>query len=133
MTKTAAHNMAVGISHYFETIQDSTEQINFLREFLNPIRFYSDSTGYFFVYNFDCINISHAILTHIQGTDLFDYQDPEGTYVIRRLSEIAKNGGGFLQYYWFDPKTQKQEKKIGYVEPIKGTNYFIGDGVYLNP
>jgi len=127
----AVHNMAVGISNYFITVQDSTKRVEFLRNFLNPIRFYDDDSGYFYVYDFNCNNISHAVQKNLQGKNLYDYQDPKGKYVIRELAEIAKNGGGFLEYYWNDPRTSTQQPKIGYVEPIKGTNYFIGDGVYL--
>lgn len=131
MAVTAVHNMAVGIGNYFKTLEDSTKRVSFLRTFLNPIRFYDDNTGYFYVYNYDCRNISHAIQKDLQGKNLYNYQDPKGKYVIRELAEIAKNGGGFLEYHWLDPKTESQESKIGYVEPIKGTDYFIGDGVYL--
>jgi signal transduction histidine kinase len=48
------------------------------------------------------------------------------------LSAAAKNGGGFVEYYWVNPSatTKDEQKKIGYVEPIPETNYFIGTGVY---
>jgi signal transduction histidine kinase len=53
--------------------------------------------------------------------------------VIRLLSDAARNGGGFVEYYWVNPAATAggEQKKIGYVEPIPGTNYFIGTGVYI--
>jgi len=131
MAKQAVHNMATGISNYFKTVQDSSKRVEFLRTFLDHMRFYEDNTGYFYVYDYDCNNIFHAIQKDLQGNNLYDYQDPKGKYVIRELAEIAKNGGGFLEFYWNDPRTSTQQSKLGYVEPIPGTNYFIGDGVYL--
>jgi methyl-accepting chemotaxis protein len=48
------------------------------------------------------------------------------------LEAAFKNGGGFVEYSWVNPSatTNDEQKKIGYVEPIPGTNYFIGSGVY---
>ena len=55
------HSTAVGLGALLEDIQDEDEQINLIRSFIDPIRFYDDQSGYFYVYNFDCINIAHAI------------------------------------------------------------------------
>jgi signal transduction histidine kinase len=67
----------------------------------------------------------------LQGKNLYDYKDGKGNFVIRDLSTAAKNGGGFVEFYWGKPGSTNEFKKLGYVEPIPGTNYFIGSGVYL--
>jgi len=126
------HSTAVGLGALLEDIQDEDEQINLIRSFIDPIRFYDDQSGYFYVYNFDCINIAHAIQKNLPGENLYDYQDMKGKYVIRDLAAAAMNGGGFVTYHWMHPVTKKEEPKIGYVEPIPGTDYFIGTGVYTN-
>jgi signal transduction histidine kinase len=51
------------------------------------------------------------------------------------VQELDKNqdikGGGYVEFYWVKPGFKTEFKKLGYVEPIPGTNYFIGTGVYL--
>ena len=65
------------------------------------------------------------------GKDLSNYQDSRGKYVIRELSAAAMKGGGFVEYYWIKPGSTGEFRKLGYVEPIPNTTYFIGSGVYL--
>jgi len=51
--------------------------------------------------------------------------------VIRELAAKAQSGGGYVEYYWIKPGETGEKKKLGYVEPIPHTTYFIGTGVYL--
>jgi signal transduction histidine kinase len=126
----AVHTAAVGLGAMVKDITDENERIEMIRTFIDPIRFYEDETGYFYVYNYDCLNIAHAVDKTLPGKNLYDYQDMRGKYVIRELSAAARTGGGFVTYYWPHPETKKEVKKVGYVEPISGTNYFIGTGYY---
>mgnify|MGYP001765743828 CR=1 FL=1 len=125
----AVHVAAVGLGELLEGMNDS-QQIETIQEFIDPIRFFDDDTGYFYVYNFDCVNIAHAIDKTLPGQNLSNYQDTRGLYVIRELSAAAQNGSGFVTYYWPHPETKQEQKKVGYVETIPGTNYFIGTGYY---
>lgn len=126
----AVHTAAVGLGAMAKDITDENGRIEMIRAFIDPIRFYDDESGYFYVYNYDCLNIAHAIDKTLPGQNLYDYKDMRGKYVIRELSAAAKNGGGFVTYYWPHPETKAEIKKVGYVEPIPGTDYFIGTGYY---
>jgi signal transduction histidine kinase len=44
---------------------------------------------------------------------------------------MAKSGGGYVEFYWIKPGDTGEKKKLGYVESIPNTKYFIGTGVYL--
>ena len=125
------HSHAVMLAEILNTIDSENERINFIRTAIDSIRFYDDNSGYFYVYNFDCVNIAHATQKDLIGQNLFDYQDCRGKYVIRELSAAAQNGGGFVEYYWIKPAETGEKRKLGYVEPIKDTEYFIGTGVYM--
>ncbi|HPR16924.1 MAG TPA: cache domain-containing protein [Candidatus Cloacimonadota bacterium] len=125
------HTTAVGLGAALSRIEGETEQIDFLRNYITPIRFYPDNTGYFYIYDFDCLNLAHATQKDLEGKDLYNYQDCQGKYVIRELSAAAQNGGGFVEFYWQKPQDKTEYQKMGYVEPIPGTKYFIGTGVYL--
>ena len=129
---TVVHNLAVGLSNVLKDISDSAMRVEIAQKLVDSVRFYKDGSGYFYIDTFDGWNIAHDTTQEMQGKNYWDYQDARGTYVFRELTKLAKSGGGFLEYYWFDPATQKQEKKLGYVETVPGTNWYIGDGVYLN-
>ena len=102
-----------------------------IRAFIAPIRFYPDKSGYFYVYDFNCINIAHATQKNLPGKNLKNHQDTRKNFVIRELCAAAKKGGGFVEYYWVKPGEKGEHRKLGYVEAIPNTPYFIGTGVYL--
>jgi signal transduction histidine kinase len=131
IAKTVVHGTAAGLGEILKDVKTEKERIALIRTFISPIRFYPDNTGYFYVYRFNCVNIAHATQKDLQGKNLYDYKDSKGKYVIRELSAAARNGGGFVDFYWVKPGSQGEQKKLGYVEHIPGTDYFIGTGVYL--
>ncbi|NQU32606.1 MAG: cache domain-containing protein [Bacteroidetes bacterium] len=125
--------MAQGLGGGKETMTDSLDYVNLCREFIDHIRFFDDQSGYFFIYDFNCINVAHGTQKNLQGQNLYNYQDSQGNYVIRGLVDIVKNhGNGVYTYYWNNPVTGKDEIKNSYVIKIPHTNYFIGARYYLN-
>jgi len=131
IAKVAVHNQAVMLSNFLGEIKSEEQQIQFIQEAIEGIRFFDDSSGYFYVYNYDCVCIAHATQKDIVGKDLYNHQDTHGNYVIRNLAEAALKGGGYVEFYWVKPGTTGEHDKLGYVEPIIGTSFFIGSGVYL--
>jgi signal transduction histidine kinase len=131
VAKTMTHAVAAGLGGALANIKGEKERIDLIRSFIAPIRFYSDNSGYFYVYDAKCVNIAHATQPELQGKNLYDYKDAKGKLVIRALADAAKKGGGFVDFYWLKPGSKEEKAKIGYVEPIPGTDYFIGTGVYL--
>jgi signal transduction histidine kinase len=125
------HASAAGLAEILKSRKSEAERTDLIRTYVNKIRFYPDQTGYFFVYNFNCVNIALPNPNEWQGKNLYDHKDSQGKYVIRELSAAAKKGGGFIEYYWAKPGVTGEQKKLGYVEAIPGTDYFIGTGVYL--
>ena len=125
------HGVAVGLGEVLKTVKGEKERIELIRTFIGPVRFYPDQSGYFYVYNFACVNIAHATQKDLVGKNLYDYKDGKGKFVIRELSAAAKKGGGFVEYFWVKPGVQGELRKLGNVGPIPGTDYFIGTGVYL--
>ena len=131
IASTVTHAAALGLGGILKGVTDPQQKIAMMREYIDPVRFYDDSSGYFYVYDSACVNVAHATQKDIVGTSLYDYKDTKGKYVIRELLAAAKAGGGFVEYYWIKPGEQDEKAKLGYVEPIPGTDYFIGTGVYL--
>jgi signal transduction histidine kinase len=128
----AVNLAAQGLGGQCAAVADQKKWIRLIRAFIDPIRFYPDGSGYFYVYNYNCVNIAHATQKNLVGKDLSDFKDEKGKFVIRELVKAARKGGGFVEYYWIKPGAEGEHLKIGYVEPIPGTNCFIGTGVYLD-
>lgn len=130
VAQATVHVAAVGLGELLENVDDEADRIETIRNFIDPIRFFQDESGYFYVYYYNCVNVAHAIDKSLLDQDLTDYQDMRGTYVIQELSAAAQNGGGFVTFYWPHPQSGEEQEKIGYVEPVPGTDYFIGTGYY---
>lgn len=125
------HASAMGLSEVLKNYKSEAERTDFIRTYVNKIRFYPDETGYLFVYYFDGLNIALPNPREWQGKNLNDLKDSHGTYVIREAAAAAKKGGGFFEYYWTKPGATGEYKKLSYAETIPGTNYLIGTGVYI--
>jgi len=129
--KVMTHSFAAALGGALANVKNEKDRAALIRSFIAPVRFYADNSGYFYVYDSKCVNIAHAAQKDLQGKNLYDYKDTKGKYVIRALLEAAKKGGGFVDFYWVKPGSKTEAPKLGYVEPIPGTDYFIGTGVYL--
>jgi len=112
--------------------KDESEIKLLISDALRDIRF-NKGRGYFFVYQNDGLSVMHPILTHLQNTNLWDFQDVKGDYVIRELSNIATTQGeGFLRWWWKKPADTKTEyEKIGYSKHFAPFDWFIGTGDYV--
>lgn len=125
------HSYATAIEEAIPFMCNDSTKITYIQNAIKSINFYPDSSGYFYVYDYNCINIAHARQKDLQGQNLYNYTDTKGKYVIRELAAMAQSGGGYVEFYWIKPGETGEKKKLGYVEPITNTNYFIGSGVYL--
>lgn len=124
---TSVHCVSAGLG----ALASDENYVDLLRKFIEPIRFFSDLTGYFFIYDINGVVIAHAADKKLVGKNLYNLQDKTGKYFIRDKIAAAEKGGGFVTYYWPDPTTKEIKKKQVYVEMIPGTKYLIGSGVYL--
>lgn len=121
---------AAGLSPLLQAEEDPLEQEAMLRMFVEPVRFYSDESGYFFVYNNDGKCVAHPVFPELVGKPLMELQDRDGKPVIQKLLAAAKEGGGFVRYVWTNPITGEAEEKRGFAVSIEGTDFVIGSGVY---
>jgi signal transduction histidine kinase len=131
IAQTMVHSTALELGQLLKTVTTDSAKINLIRILIDPVRFYPDSSGYFYAYDYNCVCIAHATQKNLVNTNLYNYTDTKGKYVIRELLAAAKAGGGFVEFYWIKPGETGEKKKLGYVETIPGTNYFIGSGVYI--
>jgi len=126
---TAVHTAAAGLGGVLKDIHNEDIRVGIIRSFIAPVRFYPDKSGFFYVYTFAGQCIAHATQKNLPGRDLSNYKDSKGKYFARELAAAASRGGGFVEFNWV--KSGTEQKKLGYVERIPGTDYFIGSGVHL--
>jgi signal transduction histidine kinase len=132
MAVTAVHSAAVGLAEVLRNIPAEAARVATIRAFVHPVRFYSDQSGYFYVYTYSCVNVAHAAQQDLEGKDLSAHLDVHGKSICQESIDLCRNkGGGFLEFYWPRPGMAGVYRKLGYVEPIPGTDYWIGSGVYL--
>jgi methyl-accepting chemotaxis protein len=126
----ASHSLALAAGHAIEGVDALEGRIDIIRKLIDDIRFESDKSGYFFVYN-NTTNVALPSNKSLQGKDLGDLKDKNGVYLVRELRDKANRGGGFVEYIWPKPNAG-DVPKLSYAEMIPGTEMWIGTGVYLD-
>lgn len=102
-------------------------------EILRQLRFNdSGSAGYFFAYDTDGVNVMHGVKPALEGKNLWGFQDPNGTYLIRELVQAARSGGGYVSYGWQNGETGQVAPKLGYAEMLPKWGIMIGTGFWVD-
>ncbi len=91
-----------------------------------------DNGNYIFVYQYDGLNLATRPKPSIEGKNLIDLKDANGKPLVKDLINIAKKGGDFYQYIWFNPATDNDEPKMSYAIGLDKWGWLVGTGVYLN-
>ncbi|WP_273265402.1 cache domain-containing protein [Flexistipes sinusarabici] len=88
--------------------------------------------GYFFAYDYSgkCLNLPPD--RDKEQTNMINYTNSRGTPVIKNALEVARNGGGFMTWYYKSLSDNKSIKKIGYIQGIDELGMFYGTGVYVD-
>lgn len=88
--------------------------------------------GQFFVYDYDSTAIVSPRETSRIGQNFRGETDTEGTPVVDRMIEIARDGAGYHTYMWPKPSTGEAARKIVYVTSLPSWGWAIGTGVYID-
>ncbi|HNQ24626.1 MAG TPA: cache domain-containing protein [Phycisphaerae bacterium] len=113
-----------------EYVADTEQEIqNEVVSRLAKIRWSMD--GYLFVVRYDGVSVCH-IDPKLVGVDLLPITDPNGVEIIRELTRLARQGGGFLRYVWAKPSTQSPMAKLAYAEAYEPWQWIVATGVYLD-
>jgi hypothetical protein len=79
-----------------------------------------------------CMGPEYKISAHVdvglRGVDVATLKDPDGKQIGREMIEIAKRGGGSLEYRWVNPVSKEVETKISFLKPAG--RQFCGVGAY---
>jgi methyl-accepting chemotaxis protein len=92
-----------------------------------------DDTNYFWINNYQPAMVMHPIKPALEGKDLTNNKDPDGTPLFVEMVDVVKKfGEGYVPYKWPKPGSDKPVDKIAYVKGFNQWQWIIGSGVYLD-
>lgn len=92
----------------------------------------SGSSGYIFAYDTNGVNVMHGANPALEGKNLWDFQDPNGIYLVREIIKAARSGGGYVPYDWKNSDTGKVAPKLGYAIMLPKWNIMMGTGFWVD-
>ncbi|WP_263832340.1 methyl-accepting chemotaxis protein [Sulfurospirillum oryzae] len=98
----------------------------------DALRFFDDKSGYIFVYDPDGTNVLLPTNKSLQGKNLTHLKDTNGVFFVKEMLEIAKKGGGLIQYFFPKVKDGQPFLKYAYAVPFEPYNWMMGTGIYVD-
>ncbi len=114
-------------------ISDKNLQTRFL-EHLAIVRFGSDGSGYFYIFNRDAKPImSPALMPAFKSDVSPSFTTQERMDTAKNLVEAAQNGGSYVEYNFTNPANDNgPENKIAYVTTLPRWGWILGTGFYTS-
>ncbi|WP_291449434.1 methyl-accepting chemotaxis protein [Desulfovibrio sp.] len=129
--KSAVEVEAQNLANRLKNVSDKKEQYAIIEQLTDYQRFFPNNEGYYFTYTTDGMRINVPINKSLNGKDCSGLKDANGVPFVRKFMEVAKAGGGFVEYSFEKPGAGIQPK-LSYVCLIPGTDALIGTGVYID-
>jgi len=77
--------------------------------------------------------IMHPFSPQLVGQDASGLQDKADKYMFKEMVTAAQaEGGGFVDYLWPKPGSEKPVPKISFVKKVPGWNWIVGSGIYVD-
>jgi len=86
---------------------------------------------YLFVYDFDGTCIVHGAVGEREGKNFIATKDTRGYAYLVDLIKAAKDGGGYVYYYFTNPRSKQDERKVSSVVGYQPWGWVIGTGTYM--
>ncbi|MBB1487356.1 diguanylate cyclase [Oceanospirillum sp. D5] len=101
------------------------------KEAIKGLRY--SSREYFWINDTHPRMIMHPTAPRLNGTDLSDFADPNGTLLFKEFVSVTNvSGSGFIGYMWPKPGEQAPVEKLSYVKSFKPWGWIVGSGIYLD-
>ena len=92
---------------------------------------YDNGIGYIFVLDSRGTMLAHPDKSLV-GKNLWNLEDVNGKKHVQELIEAAKNGGGFVDYYWTKPGEKEPSPKLSYAMYFEPWDWIIITGIYID-
>lgn len=98
-------------------------------DLLRGLRYGKD--GYFWADTTEGVNIVLYGRKDVEGKNRLEVKDYKGKYIVKEFIATARNGGGYIDY-WFPKENQTTPlRKRGYVQLFEPFGWVVGTGYYL--
>lgn len=123
---TSLEPLTKGQQQYSDDTQQQAADI------LRSMRFGAGKNGYIFAYDMNGTVLVLGPKPELEGKNLIDLKDSNGSRVVERLINAAKKGGDFVDYPWPKPSTKEDAPKLSYATKVPAFNWVIGTGFYID-
>lgn len=123
------------IEHNYKLQQESKlTQKEAQKKAMNSIANLRYEDNYFWVLDTSVTMIMHPIKPSLDGQNVANIKDPEGTKLFEKMVQVVKNdnGTGFVEYMWPKPGSKKPQPKLSYVKLFEPWGYVLGSGIYID-
>lgn len=88
---------------------------------------------YFWVNDLEPKMLMHGVKPELNGKNVADIKDPHGKQIFVEFAKIAKEKeAGIVEYQWAKPGATLPVDKISYVKLVKGWDWVVGSGIYVD-
>ena len=100
---------------------------------IRKLRYGPEGKDYFWINDMHPKMVMHPYRTDLEGQDLSDYSDPNGTRLFVEFVKTVKgNDAGYVDYAWqWKDDPDRMAPKISYVRAFKPWGWIVGTGVYV--
>jgi methyl-accepting chemotaxis protein len=101
---------------------------------IKGLRYGPEGKDYFWINDFGPKMVMHPFRPDLDGKDLSDFKDPQGTVLFVEFVKVCRDQGlGFVEYMWQWKDDQSRiVPKLSYVQAFAPWGWIIGTGVYIN-
>jgi PAS domain S-box-containing protein len=102
-------------------------------ERIGKVRYGDEYKDYFWIIDEQPVMILHPYRPELNGTDLSDYQDPDGKRLfVEAARVVADQGEGYIDYMWqWKDDSTRIVPKLSYVKGFEPWGWIVGTGIYL--
>ena len=88
--------------------------------------------GYFFVFDYDGVNLVAPRQTNLIGQDWSGLDDIDGVPITDEIIRLARTGGGYHEFQWPKPTTRETAPMIVFVNGLQDWKWAIGTGIFVD-
>ncbi|MCK4663612.1 MAG: cache domain-containing protein [Bacteroidales bacterium] len=100
---------------------------------IKQMRYGKESKDYFWIIDMHPNMIMHPYRKELNGTDLSNYQDPEGKKLfVEAVNIVNEKGEGYIHYLWqWKDDSTRIVPKLSFVKAYHEWKWVVGTGIYL--
>ncbi len=101
---------------------------------IRKLRYGREGKDYFWIIDMHPRGIMHPYLPDLEGVDLSDYKDPNGTRpFVEFVKTINRHTAGYVDYMWqWKDDPNRMVPKISYARGFEPWGWIVGTGIYVD-